>query len=83
VQLKHIVIFLLHRVPRRHGREESAFGARFGSTTLSDGTSNRPRDVNEGFGDIEKEVTGAAEDEESMSTEKEECVWIERSTLGG
>ena len=46
MQLKHIefhilvLSFSLHWAPRRRGREESTFGSRFGSTTLSDGMSS-------------------------------------------
>ena len=43
MQLEHVEFHILllslslHRAPRRHGREESTFGSRLGSTTLSDG----------------------------------------------
>ena len=36
-----------------------------------------------GLGGVEKELAGAAQDEESMSTEKGGSVWIERSIPGG
>ena len=89
MQLRHIefhilvLSFSLHWAPRRRGREESTFGSRFGSTTLSDGMSSlrkteKPRSGDDhvefmlaeqalgrerGFGGVEKEVAGAAEDE--------------------
>ena len=72
----------LHWPPRRRGREESKFGSRLGSTTLSDRRlylrrTERPGSGNDhvefvcaeqalggerGFGGVEKEVAGAAED---------------------
>ena len=73
----------LHWAPRRRGCEESTFGSRLGSTTLSHRTlylrrTERPKSGNDhvefvrteqalgrerGFGGVEKEVAGAAEDE--------------------
>ena len=80
----------LHRAPRRRGHEESTFGSRLGSTTLSHRTlclrrTERPKSGDDhvefvcaeqalrrkrGFGGVKKEVAGAAEDEESISTGK-------------
>ena len=81
----HILVlsFSLYWAPRRRGREESAFGSRPGSTTLFDatlvfrrterpesGALNGPWGHERGFGRAEKEVAGAAQDEELISTRK-------------
>ena len=107
MQLKHIEFpyssyLSLHRAPRCRRREESTFGARLGSTTLSHRTlylrrTERPGSGNDhvefvcaeqafgrerGFGGVEKDIAGAAHDEESISTGKDGSVWIERTIPG-